>query len=111
MVATPTAGAYFSRPIRPDLLQRAGTRLRSRLDPGCIRALDLCDRLGFSMMTYDFLFRHEEPVILEVSLRFLKEVRGYWNRDLEWIDEPVTPQEAAVDAFLDTLGHGAKRSS
>jgi hypothetical protein len=31
MATTQTAGGYFSRPVRPDLLQRAGGRLRSRL--------------------------------------------------------------------------------
>lgn len=31
MAATQTAGTYFSRPLRPDLLQHAATRLRSRL--------------------------------------------------------------------------------
>jgi len=40
MAATQTAGTYFSRPVRPDLLQRAGTRLRSRLVSAGMSAAD-----------------------------------------------------------------------
>ena len=40
MAAIQMAGTYFSRPVRPDLLQRAGTRLRSRLVSAGVRSTD-----------------------------------------------------------------------
>jgi len=80
----------------------------SHINLKCVQiAFDISKRLGFPMMSYDFLFHHGEPVVLEMSFKDGKTC-DYWSHDLEWVSEPMYPQEAQVETFLNQIrsGHG-----
>ena len=68
-------------------------------------AFDISERLGFHDMGYDFLLHQGTPVILEMNFRN-KGTPGYWKRNLEWVSEPMLPQEAQVEVFLNEIGLG-----
>jgi glutathione synthase/RimK-type ligase-like ATP-grasp enzyme len=81
------------------------------IDLKCVQmAFDISERLGFHMMVYDFLLHHGEPVVLEITIQYPKPRHGYWKRNLEWISEPMSPQEAQVEAFLHSICSGNRKS-
>lgn len=75
----------------------------SKINIDCVRlAFDACRRLELPMMAFDMLLRDNAPVVLEMNFRNGTTL-GFWNRDLEWTDASLTPQEAQVETFLDSL--------
>jgi glutathione synthase/RimK-type ligase-like ATP-grasp enzyme len=75
----------------------------SHVDLKCIQmAFDISERLGFHFAGYDFLLYDGEPVVLEMDFRN-GQPRGYWKRNLEWVSEPMSPQEAQVETFLSSI--------
>jgi len=75
----------------------------SHIDKKCVQmAFDISERLGFHLMGYDFLLHHGNPVILEMNFRN-GTTRGHWKRNLEWVSEPMPPQEAQVKVFLNEI--------
>lgn len=75
----------------------------SHVNLKCVQmAFDISERLSFYFMGYDFLLRHGEPVVLEIHVSKNK-ISGYWKRNLEWVSEPTSPQEAQVEGFLHSV--------
>jgi len=82
----------------------------SHIDIKCVElAFDISERLGFPMMAYDILLHHGEAVVLEMNFRNGK-ARGYWKRNLEWVSEPISPQEAQVETFVNEIRFGEGKS-
>jgi glutathione synthase/RimK-type ligase-like ATP-grasp enzyme len=72
----------------------------SKIDLRCVQtAFDISERLGFHFMAYEFLLHPDGPLLLEMNFRNGR-TRGYWNRNLEWVSEAISPQEAQVEVFL-----------
>ena len=75
----------------------------SKIDLRCLQtAFEISERLDFQFMAYEFLLHPDGPLVLEMNFRNGK-TRGYWNRNLEWISEPMCPQEAQVEVFLNEI--------
>ena len=77
----------------------------SKIDLRCIKiAFDISKRLKFQSMAYDFLFRENCPVVVEISYTFpdhtLIKCRGYWKPDLTWVEGNMWPEEAQVEDFI-----------
>ena len=83
----------------------------SHVDLRCVEiAFDISERLGFPIMGYDFLLNRGEPVVLETTMQYPETRCGYWKRNLEWVSEPISPQEALVEAFLHRIRSGNRKS-
>lgn len=77
----------------------------SKIDFRCIRmALDVSNRLNFQSMAYDFLFKDNQPMIVEISYTFpdhtLIKCPGYWGIYLTWVEGNTWPEEAQVEDFI-----------
>ena len=62
-------------------------------------------------MAYDFVFREDNtPVIVEISYAYadwaIHNCSGHWNRNLEWIEGQMWPQEAHVADFIEHIKTG-----
>ena len=78
----------------------------SPINLNCVQmAFDITNRLGFPMMSYDFLLHQGNPVVLEMNFNDGKAC-GYWTRNLEWVNKPMSRQEAQVEVFLNEIGSG-----
>ena len=75
----------------------------TKINPKCVRmAFDISERFGFHFMGYDFLLHNGEPVVLEMNFGS-RMGWGYWNHNLEWINNPISPEEAQVELFLSMI--------
>jgi hypothetical protein len=75
------------------------------IDEKCIQiAFDISGRGKFQSMAYDFLSRHGQPVISEISYAYadwaVHDCPGHWKRNLSWVDGHLWPEQAQVDDFL-----------
>ena len=78
------------------------------------KAFEISERLGFSMMSYDFLSHHGEPVVLEMALHYsgIGIHPGDWKQNLEWVSsKPTAPHEAQVDSFLNEMHFRKQKES
>lgn len=69
-------------------------------------AFEISDKLGFQCMGYDYVIdkNSNEGKIVEISYAFSHTVLlgagGYWNRDLEWFEEPLNIPNEIIDNLL-----------
>ena len=79
---------------------------REEFDERCVRiAFDLTEKIKSQSAAYDFIFdRENNPLLLEVSYGFVKEVydpcTGYWDKDLRWHDAPFNPYGWMVNLLV-----------
>jgi len=71
----------------------------------CLRiAYEISKDIGFSCMTYDFLFDKEEPKIAEISYTFndlaIYNCLGYWDAGLNFHDGHYMPEHLQLIDFL-----------
>jgi hypothetical protein len=74
-------------------------------------AHQISQRQGFQSMAYDFLYDKEGAVAIgEISYGYMDSAvhacPGHWDRDLNWHEGHVWPQDAHVDDFLDYVRTG-----
>lgn len=82
----------------------------SHIDVDCVRmAFDIHARCGFQIMAYDLVVGGGQTVVLEMNFKH-KKTGGYWTRDLEWVSEPMSHEEAHVEAFLNSIRPAAARN-
>jgi glutathione synthase/RimK-type ligase-like ATP-grasp enzyme len=80
------------------------------IDRDCIElAFESARKLGGSCLAFDFVRTLEgQPVILEVSYGFIKEVYdpcpGYWDAALKWHEGKFNPQAWMVDLVMERFG-------
>lgn len=68
-------------------------------------AFKTAEDLGAQCVAFDFVFDiNNQPLIVEISYGFTAKAYyqcpGYWNRDLSFVYENVTPQEWIIEDFL-----------
>ena len=90
----------------PDLIDRACLEL----------AFDVSRKAAFQTMAYDFLYREGKPVICEISYTFVDTAvhtcPGHWDRQLNWHEGQMWPQEAqVVDFLVEVAGRGASATA
>jgi glutathione synthase/RimK-type ligase-like ATP-grasp enzyme len=78
------------------------------VDPAFIElAFQVADKLGMKSCAIDGLWRGEDPVVVEVSYTYLSsaiyECPGHWDKNLNWHEGNMYPEEAHVQDFLQIL--------
>ncbi len=79
-------------------------------DPGKIDrkmikiGFEVSEKLGFECMAYDFIYKNKIPCIVEISYTFadwaVQKCPGHWDRNFNWIEGSMWPEEAQVIDFL-----------
>ena len=77
------------------------------LDSRCISlAFDTSKRLNSQCIAFDFIYDENNPVIVEVSYGFSKDVYlpcpGYWDNNLNWHDGRFTPEFFMIEQLLNS---------
>ncbi|ACH40436.1 MAG: hypothetical protein ACD_55C00117G0001 [uncultured bacterium] len=80
------------------------------VDPACLElAFEVSRKADFQTMAYDFLYRNGKPVICEISYTFVDTAvhscPGHWDRQLQWHEGHMWPQEAQVEDFIEEVGN------
>jgi glutathione synthase/RimK-type ligase-like ATP-grasp enzyme len=67
-------------------------------------ALRVAEKLKSQVVAFDFVYKEEEPLILEISYGFVKEgydpCVGYWDKNLVWQEGSFDPYGWMVDCLL-----------
>ena len=69
-------------------------------------AFDVSEKCKFQSMAYDFMYDEDKVVINEISYCYgpgTRECKGYWDKDLNWHDRQMSPEEAHVEDFLEIV--------
>ncbi|MCG7538910.1 hypothetical protein [Pseudoalteromonas sp. OF7H-1] len=81
----------------------------AKIDIRCIKiGFETSEKLKADCLAYDFVFDEKDnPLIVEISYGFSIEAydkcTGYWNRDLQWNDCTINPQEWMVENLIKEL--------
>jgi len=72
------------------------------------KAFEINKKLKFNCMAYDFVYNNEKEVsLLEICWTFndyaVSKCPGYWNKNLEFIEESKWPEELQINFFINTL--------
>lgn len=85
------------------------------IDPLIIeKSFEIHEKIGAQAVAFDFLYKGEEPVLVELSFRFgplsVKNCAGYWRRDttkvsgsITWVDGQVNPGRAILEDFIEEV--------
>jgi len=102
----------FIRYNRPDDFRASGSG-NFTVEPGNIplEAVRIAHQMseinGFQSMAYDFLMEGQQPLLNEMSYCYVDYVvhdcPGYWDRNLEWHEGHIWPEEAHVEDFIDFI--------
>ena len=67
-------------------------------------AFDIAERLKTQAVAFDFVYKHGNPLILEISYAFVKEgyddCVGYWDKRMNWHEGPFNPYGWMIDNLL-----------
>ena len=67
-------------------------------------SFDLSEKLKSQCVAFDYVFKNEKPLLLEISYGFVKEVydpcTGYWDKDLSWYEGSFNPYGWMVDLIF-----------
>lgn len=68
-------------------------------------SFDVAEKIGSQCLAIDYVFDEGEPLIVELSYGFIKEVyyscEGYWDKDLNWYPGPFDAQGWMVESLLE----------
>ena len=83
---------------------------KSLFDPALIAlSFDIAEKLKSQSVAFDFINDNGVPKIVEISFGFIiDEVPGYWDRDLQWHDEKISPQHWMVENLLASVSEPNK---
>ncbi|MDX1639859.1 MAG: hypothetical protein R3281_18000 [Balneolaceae bacterium] len=78
---------------------------KHHFDENTIRlSFEVARKVKSQCLAIDYVFREGEPLIVELSYGFIKEVyyhcTGYWDRDLHWHEGPFNAQGWMVENLL-----------
>jgi hypothetical protein len=81
---------------------------REHIPLACVRiAYQTIDRSGLQSAAFDFVMDNHKPKIVEVSYAFTAHVYescpGFWNRELVWYPEPVSPEAFMIEDFISAI--------
>lgn len=71
----------------------------------CIKvAFEVCEKLNFDCMSFDFVFKGDKPLIVEFSYGFrasgYDSCPGFWDKDLNWTEGSFNPYGWMVEHVL-----------
>ncbi|UFS72702.1 hypothetical protein LPW11_11005 [Geomonas sp. RF6] len=107
----------FRRMNRPNDFRASGSGnidwAPGEIDPACLNiAFEVSERAGFQTMAYDFLYKAGKPVICEISYTFVDTAvfncPGHWDRQLNWHEGHMWPEEAQVEDFLAVVARAGR---
>lgn len=82
---------------------------KNQIDIRCVEiAFEVNKKLQTQSIAYDFVFdEHNNPLIVEISYGYsllaYDDCEGYWDEDLTWHDEKVTPQYWMMENLINRL--------
>lgn len=82
---------------------------KTQIDLRCIQiAFDINKKLETQSIAYDFVFDTENnPLVIEISYGYAISAydycEGFWDENLNWYDEKVTPQYWIIEDLIKTL--------
>ena len=82
---------------------------KTQIDLRCIQiAFDINKKLETQSIAYDFVFDTENnPLVIEISYGYAISAydycEGFWDENLNWYDEKVTPQYWMIEDLIKTL--------
>jgi glutathione synthase/RimK-type ligase-like ATP-grasp enzyme len=111
----------FTRGVRDGDFRASGSG-RLDLDPAgvdrrCVEiAFDVAGRIGAQSLAFDFVVDPEgNPLIVEISYGYLAGVvhdcPGHWDREGNWHEGQVWPQDAILDDLLNSMDAGKPRAA
>lgn len=75
---------------------------------------EVSEKLGFECMAYDFIYKNKKPCIVEMSYTFadwaVQKCPGHWDRNLNWKEGNMWPEEAQVIDFLKKIESNSFRT-
>lgn len=80
---------------------------KNELDERCVKlAFEINKKVKAQSIAFDFVFDTEnKPLVVEISYAFMASVydpcTGYWDKELNWHEEPFNPYGWMVDLMLD----------
>lgn len=82
---------------------------KSLFDEEIIRlSLDLSDKLKSQCVAFDFVYKGETPLLVEISYGFTPEgydpCPGYWDQDMNWQQGSFNPYGWMVESVLNKIG-------
>lgn len=73
-----------------------------------LTAFEVSEKLGSQCMAFDFVYRDNKPLIVEISYGFAKEgydnCTGYWSRDMVWHEGRFDPYGWMVENLINSIG-------
>lgn len=99
----------FRRMNRPGDFRASGSGMidhnPAEIDPRCIQiAFEISQKFCFQCMSYDFLYKEDQPLIAEISYAFadwaVEACPGHWDPSLNWIEGRMWPEEAQAEDFI-----------
>lgn len=74
-------------------------------------AFEIADKIQSQSIAFDFVYDDTITKIVEISYAYsmgaaYDNCHGYWDRNLNWHDEPVNPQIFMIEDFLDRIKRG-----
>ncbi len=106
----------FTRNVRKDDFRASGSGSidydRRHIDLKCVEiAFDVAERIGSQSLAFDFVIDHAgKPRIIEISYCFMPEAvyncSGHWDRQLNWKEGHIWPQDAILIDLLNRLKSG-----
>ena len=71
-------------------------------------SLDLADKLKSQCVAFDFVYKGETPLLVEISYGFTPEgydpCPGYWDQDMNWQQNSFNPYGWMVETVLNKIG-------
>lgn len=80
----------------------------AHIDLRCVRlAFEITSALQSQCVAYDFIFQNGEPLITEISyassIEVYREFPGYWDKDLNWYNQPFIEENFMIKDFIQSL--------
>lgn len=111
----------FRRYNRPQDFRASGSGLidfnPDKVDRRCLQiAFDIAEKIDDSSLAFDFIYdRTNQPKIIEISYCYVSDVifkaGGYWNRDLNYFNDPIIPEYEIINNMLDNASEQMRETS
>ena len=96
--------------VKPNDFRASGSGIKKypndfEIDKRCLKiAFDITKKLKTQSLAFDFVYKDNNPMILEISYGFSVEFYdpcpGYWDREMNWHEGNFIPQEWIIDDLL-----------
>lgn len=99
----------MKRMVRENDFRASGSGIthynRELFDEASVKiSFELTKRMNAQCLAFDFVYKDDKPLILEISYGFAIEIydacTGYWDKDLKWHEGQFIPQNWMVDQMV-----------